>query len=226
MRVRIAAIILLVTLFACKKKDEHADSYAHGRLEYKITYLNADQGNFDPSLLPRKMILEFNDEYCTNTIDGFMGMFRLENLTYFNKHKSLTHLKVLDKNYIFKGGRNELMCCFEIFENMEIIRDTITQTLAGLKSHHAKAIVPNTGDVYDIYYTNEIGLDHPNITNPYKNIDGVLTDFVLYMGPYKMRFLAQNFNPEKMPKEQLKVPDSAVELSRDEMIYALDRLMK
>ena len=224
MRVWIA-IILLISIVGCKEK-EHSGIYDHGRLEYKITYLNADQGNFDPSLLPRKMVLEFNNEYCTNTIDGFMGMFRLSNLTYFNKRKSITYLKVLDKNYIFKGGRNELMCCFEIFENLEIIKDTLTKTLAGLESKHATVILPNTGAEYDIHYTHDISLEQPNITNPYKKIDGVLTDFVLYMGPYKMRFIAKKFTPNKTPKAKLTVPDSAVELSRDEMIYALDRLMK
>ena len=225
MKVWIPILLLLITLSGCKE-EEHPGIYEHGRLEYKITYLNADKGSFDPSLLPRKMVLEFNDDFCTNTIDGFMGMFRLNNLTYFNKRKSITHLKVLDKNYIFNGSRNELMCCFDIFENMKIIKDSTTLTLAGLKSKHAKVILPNTGEEYDIYYTHDISLDHPNITNPYINIDGVLTDFVLYMGPYKMRFLAQKFIPEKEPKEKLKIPDSAIVLSRDEMVYALDRLMK
>jgi hypothetical protein len=217
-------LIIILTISGCQKR-EHLGIYDHGRLEYKITYLNADQGNFDPALLPRKMILEFNEDYCTNTIDGFMGMFRLGNLTYFSKKKSITYLKVLDKNYIFNGGRNELMCCFEMFDGMVIEEDTLTNTIAGLNSKHAKALIPGTNETYDIYYTHDITLKHPNITNPYKDINGVLTDFVLYMGPYKMRFEANKFNPDKSPKENLKIPDSAIKLTREEMIYALDRLM-
>jgi hypothetical protein len=225
MRVWIILFLLLVLFNACEK-NKPSGFYENGRLEYKITYLNADQGNFDPSLLPRKMVLEFNKEYCTNTIDGFMGMFRLGNLTYFNKKKSITYLKVLDKNYIFKGNKNELMCCFDLFENLEIKKDTSTQTLAGLKSQHAIVTIPQTGDTFDIYYTYDISLEHPNITNPYVDIDGVLTDFVLFMGPYKMKFEAQKFIPGREPKDHLKVPDSAVQLTRDEMVYALERLMK
>lgn len=225
MRFWIPVLLVIVTLVSCKK-DVSPGIYDKGRLEYKITYLNADQGNFDPSLLPRKMVLEFNKEFCTNTIDGFMGMFRLGNLTYFDKKKSITHLKVLDKNYTFNGGRNELMCCFDVFEGLEIIKDTTTKTLAGLKSNHAKVKVPTTGDIFDIYYTYDIALDHPNVTNPYLELDGVLTDFVLYMGPYKMRFEAQKFNSDKEPTDNLKIPDTAVQLSRDEMVYALERLMK
>ncbi len=220
----IVSIILIFT--SCKKIEEHPGIYQKGRLEYKIYYLNADQGNFDPALLPRKMTLDFNSEYCTNTIDGFMGMFRLSNITYFNKRKSLTYLKVLDKNYIFKGSKNELMCCFEIFENLQITNDTLQQKIAGLDSKHAIIKLPVTGETFDIYYTYDIDLENPNVTNPYKDIEGVLTDFVLYMGPYKMRFVAEKFSPNKEPKSSLKTDESTVELTREEMIYALERLMK
>jgi hypothetical protein len=218
-------LLLIIITSGCKEK-EHPGIYDTGRLEYKITYLNAEQGNFDPSLLPRKMVLEFNEDFSTNTIDGFMGMFRLGNLTYFNKRKSITYLKVLDKNYVFNGGKNELMCCFEVFENLEIIRDTNSMNIAGLNSQHAVINLPSTGDVFDIYYTYDIALESPNITNPYLNIDGVLTDFVLFMGPYKMKFEAQKFIPGKGPKGKLKIPESAIELTREEMVYALERLMK
>lgn len=217
--------LMFILLLGCTKK-EHPGMYEHGRLEYKITYLNADQGNFEPSLLPRKMILEFNEKYCTNTIDGFMGMFRLGNLTYFDKKKSTTYLKVLDKNYFFIGAKHELMCCFDAFDGMVITNDSITKSIAGLKSHHAKAYLPGTNELFDIYYTYDIKLEHPNVTNPYLQIDGVLTDFVLYMGPYQMRFEAHKFIPEKQPKEDLRIPKSAVELSREDMVYALDRLMQ
>jgi hypothetical protein len=221
----IPVIFLLIILVGCKE-EKTSGIYEKGRLEYKITYLNADQGNFDPSLLPRKMVLEFNNEFSTNTIDGFMGMFRLGNLTYFNKRKSVTFLKVIDKNYVFKGGRNELMCCFDEFEDIKITEDTSQRIIAGLRSEHAIIELPSTGDTFDIYYTYDIALETPNVTNPYLDIDGVLTDFVLFMGPYKMRFEANRFNPDKEPKGDLRIPKTAVQLTRDEMVYALERLMK
>ncbi len=218
-------VFLTLLIFSCGNKKPEG-IYEHGRIEYRITYLNEDQGNFDPALLPKKMILDFNNELCTNTIDGFMGFFRLGNLTYFRKKKSITHLKVLDKNYIYNGGKNELMCCFEMFEDMEIEYDTVTKIIAGLKSHHAIATIPGTPYVFDIYYTHDIKLEHPNISNPYLKIDGVLTEFVLFMGPYRMHFEAKKFNSDKQPQEEITLSESAKEVSRQEMVYALERLME
>jgi hypothetical protein len=220
-------ILIFGSIFVIScSKQEHSGIYTQGRIEYKITYLNEDNGNFDPSLLPKKMILEFNKQFCTNTIDGFMGFFRLGNLTYFNKKKSTTFLKVLDKSYIFYGSRQELMCCFDAFEGMIIEPDTITKTISGLRSKHARATIPATGDIFEIYYTHDINLNHPNVTNPYFDIEGVLTDFVLYMGPYKMRFEAQKFDPSKSPKEDMGVSSDAVNVDREKMVYALERLMQ
>ena len=218
-------VFVLLLASSCSKK-KFTGIYKQGRIEYKITYLNAENGNFDPSLLPRKMVLEFNEDFCTNTIDGFMGFFRLENITYFGKKKSTTFLKVIDKNYVFYGNRQELMCCFDTFKDMVIKRDTATKVICGFKSNHATATIPTTGDTFEIYYTYEINLDHPNITNPYLDIEGVLTDFVLFMGPYKMKFEAQKFDPEKSPNADLGIPKDALKVKREEMVYALERLMQ
>jgi hypothetical protein len=83
----IPVIFLLIILVGCKE-EKTSGIYEKGRLEYKITYLNADQGNFDPSLLPRKMVLEFNNEFSTNTIDGFMECFGLATSLISTKEKA------------------------------------------------------------------------------------------------------------------------------------------
>ncbi|MBN1117008.1 MAG: hypothetical protein JXA77_07385 [Bacteroidales bacterium] len=225
MRSLILVFAISLVFISCKK-EMHEGFYDHGEIVYKITYLNEDNGNFDPSLLPKKMTMTFDKDYCSIIIDGFMGFFKLENTTSFKKKKSTTQLKVLDKRYLFYGGRNELMCCFDSFEDMIIKNDTTTKTIAGLKSQRGIAAIPALKESFDIYYTNDISINDPNITNPYRGINGILTEFVLNMGPYKMRFEAQEFNPDKFPDEKLKISDKTVEVSREEMVYALERLMK
>lgn len=219
-------LICFVLLFFSCKKEKRRGIYDKGRIEYKITYLNEERGSFDPAMLPKKMILEFNNEFSTNTINGFMGFFKLENITYFHKKKSITYLKVINKDYIFQGDRHEPMCCFDLFEDIKFEFDTLTKIIAGLHSKHAIATIPKLDYTFDIYYTHDIALEHPNITNPYLDIEGVLTDFVLFMGPYKMRFEASKFLPEKYPEKEAVVPQSAHEVTRNEMVYALERLME
>jgi hypothetical protein len=219
------AFLVAGILVSCNDK-KHEGLYNQGRLEYKISYLNAEEGNYDPSFLPKKMVLEFNQDYCINKIDGFMGFFKLGNITYFKNRKVKTHLKVLDKNYTFSGGRNEMMCCFDNMSGMILKEDTANRNFAGLNSKKVNVSFKDRKDTFSIFYTEDIKLLHPNQTNPYHNISGVLTAFRLTMGPYLMQFNATKFNPELNSNEGMIIPDDAIEVGREEMIAILDRLME
>ncbi|MBN1598285.1 MAG: hypothetical protein JW894_08320 [Bacteroidales bacterium] len=222
----ILLLILLVGILSSCSKIDNNGIYDQGRLEYKITYLNADEDNYDPSFLPKKMILEFNQDYSINLIDGFMGFFKLGNMTTFSSRKVKTHLKVLDKNYSFLGGRNEMMCCFDCMEGIQFDKDTATLNIAGLNSTRVLASFKGSPETFEIYYTNEINLSRPNASNPYHDIDGVLTKFRLIMGPYEMLFTATKFDPERTPKAEMDIPEEAILVNRNEMVAILNRLME
>ncbi len=221
----IIVFFVLIIVWSCIGNKQKG-IYNEGRLEYRISYLNAEKDNYDPSYLPKKMILEFNQDYSINQIDGFMGFFKLGNITYFRHRKVRTHLKVLNKSYAFLGGRNDMMCCFDCMEGMILNEDTIMFDIAGLKSKKVLVSFQDRPDTFSIYYTDEINLAHPNVTNPYHNIDGVLTDFELTMGPYLMHFKATKFEPGRPPKEEMLIPDDALEVNRNEMVAILNRLME
>jgi hypothetical protein len=223
-QIALSFLFMLLVISCGEKKPKGI--YSEGKLEYRITYLNAKEDNYDPSFLPKKMVLEFNQDFCIFRIDGFMGMFRLGNITYFKNHKVKTHLKVLDKNYAFVGSRNEMMCCFDCMQDMVIEKDTAIIDMAGLKSNKATISFKNNDEKFDIYYTHDIQLTKPNATNPYNKIDGVLTNFRLKMGPYLMQFSATRFTPELASDSEMLIPKDAYEVNREEMVAILDRLMQ
>ena len=219
------AFLGLLLLWSCFS-NRHKGIYNEGRLEYRISYLNAQKDHYDPSFLPKKMTLEFNQDYSINQIDGFMGFFKLGNITYFRHKKVRTHLKVLNKSYTFRGGRNEMMCCFDCMDDMILSEDTVIYNIAGLNSKRVRVSFENRPDTFSIYYTHDINLSKPNITNPYHEIEGVLTAFQLTMGPYQMYFRATKFEPGHPPKQEMEIPDDALEVNRTEMIAILNRLME
>lgn len=217
-------VILLLLLSTCAP-DHEKGIYNSGRIEYQITYLNSEKDNYDVAILPKKMVLEFNQNYSINTIEGFMGLFKLSNITYFENKKSETYLKVFGKHYLYSGGRKEMMCCFDYLDKMKIEFDTATKILAGLKSQKATIKTNSETKDYDIYYTHDINLNNPNSTNPYYKVQGVLTDFRLTMGSYEMQFTAREFTPN-IRSDSWKLPKNIQKVNREEMFYILDRIMK
>ena len=216
---------VLLLILGCKH-EQHKGIYNQGLIEYKITYLNAEKDNYDPSFLPKKMTLSFNQEYSINMINGFMGFFKLGNITYFKNNEVKTHLKVLDKNYAIDGGKNDVMCCFDRMQDMNLQEDTTTCIIGGLKSKKIHVSFDHKPDNFDIYYTDEINLTHPNATTPYSSIEGVLTQFRLKMGPYVMQFRANKFDSTDSPKNEMEIPKDAIMVDREEMETILNRLME
>jgi hypothetical protein len=223
-------IIICFTFFlliiSCKKSDEE-EKYTDGSIEYKITYLENELKEISPGLLPKKMKLEFNSHYSTNTIEGFMGFFKLHSQTNFKNKRCATLLEVLNKKYVFNGKRGEYMCCFDNIDNMEVEYTDDTKVIAGLNSKKAIIRLPGNDESFEIYYTDEIYIDEPNSTNPYIQIKGVLMDFQLNLIYLKMQFTAEKFMPAQNKKiQKLNLPEKYQEVTREQMTYIIKRLME
>ena len=219
------AFLLMLILFGCKK-HEPSGIYDNGRIEYRITYLENNSNQISPNLLPKKMKLEFNQDYSINIIEGFMGVFKLNNITYFRHKRCSTLLEVLNKNYVYLGKRGEEMCCFENMNDMTIESTAETRTIAGLDCNKAIVSLGESGESFEVFYTNEIKLEDPNMTNPYKQIDGVLLEFQLSLSGLKMKFTAEKF--ESQIDNSIKAPafpKNSNEVTRDQMSQIISRLV-
>lgn len=226
MKYLLAVLPVFLILTACKK-DTYTGKYNNGLIEYKITYIENELKEISPALLPKKMKLEFNPHYSTNTIEGFMGFFKLKSHTNFRHKKCSTILEVLNKKYLFKGKKGESMCCFDENSDMEIEFTSDIKEIAGLKSKRAIVTLPQQGDTFDIYYTDEIAIENPNSTNPYNQIDGVLLEFQLKLEYLKMKFTAERFVPTQ-PDEIKKFNERSNYrvVTREQMTYIIRRLME
>jgi GLPGLI family protein len=222
----LAAILLstAVILTSCNK-NHSGPAITSGKIEYKITYLNKDLDKKTRNILPTKMKLIFNQKEAANQIDGFMGMYKLNAFTDFHTRKCSTILKVFDKHYLFKGGREEQMCCFNTMEDMVIHETDETKIIAGFNCKKAIITFPSSEDTIHIYYTDEIKLKHPNVTNPYKKVKGVLMEFELTLLYLKMRFEAEKYDTIEEELLQPKVHQNSKLVSRDQMTQILNRLM-
>jgi GLPGLI family protein len=224
MRKWFVALFVIILITGCNNNVKDGE-IREGRIEYKITYLNSDEFHFDESLLPRKMILEFNDDYYINIIDGFLGVFRLSNITYFKNNRCTTYLKALDKSYVYHGNKYELMCCFNDMNDMNIEFHNSSKEIAGFNCQKATATFKNSDNVFDIYYTKELYLKNPNSTNPYRELNGVLMEFYLNLGPYKMKFSATDFIHKEPNKKNFHIPEDARKVTREEMTWVLMRIL-
>ena len=220
----VVPVMAIVMLFSCKSNPVE-DKITSGRIDYKITYLNTNLDKKTLELLPKEMKLLFDEKQAVNNIEGFLGFYKLDAITDFHTRKCSTLLKVFDKHYLFQGRRDEMMCCFDTMEEMEIRSTAEKKTIAGFECTKALAFLPSTGDTIVIYYTNDISLKHPNATNPYKEINGVLMEFELKLLHLKMRFTAENYQSQQAKIGEAIFPKNTRYINRDQMTKLLNKLM-
>ncbi len=223
---RICLLILIpLLLSSCGLKSNRKGVYS-GRIDYKITYLNDNLDKKMLEILPKRMKLLFNQKEAINNIEGFLGFYKLEALTNFNSRKCSTVLKVIDKNYLYKGKHDEMMCCFNSMDDMVITETQETKYIAGFNCRKAIIYLPSKNSTFDIYYTGEINLTRPNSTNPYRKIDGVLMEFELNLLHLHMRFSAEKFQPIADIPDEYNLPKSTRTIDRDEMTRILNKLLE
>jgi hypothetical protein len=197
-----------------------------GKIDYKIIYLNQDLDKKTADLLPKKMKLIFNEKQAANHIEGFLGFYKLNAITDFQTRKCSTILKVFDNHYLFKGRRDEPMCCFDTMEDMVIRETGEVKEIAGFTCKKSIVYLPSTQNTFTIYTTDEIYLKHPNATNPYKKVKGVLMEFELNLLHLKMRFVAEKFHPLDSGNLMPEMPQHTKLVDRNQMTHILKRLME
>jgi GLPGLI family protein len=216
--------VFIIFSSSCNQQ-ETSDVITSGQIDYQITYLNNDLDKKTRNILPSRMRLMFNDKQASNNIEGFMGMYKLNAFTNFNTRKCSTILKVLDKHYLFKGSKDEQMCCFNTMDDMEIVETGETKTIAGFHCKKAIISLPSTQEKFTIYYTDEISLKHPNATNPYRKVKGVLMEFELELIHLKMRFVAEKYQ-QLNSKIGYQTSKEVQQVTRSQMTQILNKLME
>ena len=218
----LAFIILLAA--CCKRKPE--DGIYEGKLKFRISYDQSKVGGYSTTVLPKEMIMEFSDQYVKSTIEGGLGFFSLIHVSDLKYDQHTTWLKFIDKKYIYEGDRRETPCCFGMLGGMQLEFTDKTKEIAGLHCLNVMARFPENGiEPFDIWYTEDIGIENPNSNTPFMDIPGVLLEFNTLMGNTNLHMIATSFDIQNIPLKQFQIPKSYRPVSKAEMERILNALM-
>ena len=224
-RTLIVCLISILIATGCRKKPEKPE-ITQGRLEYRITYETDSAHRKLVDLLPHRMKLVFNQDSAINIMEGFMGIYKLNSISYFRTKKCSTLLKIPKYAFLYTGKRGEPMCCYDPMDNMIVHRTDETKEILGFTCRKANITFPGSDYSYSVYYTNDIDIRNVNSTNPYKKIEGVLMEFELNMYYFRMRFTADKYVADLKNDARFTVPANYQELTREQMIQLLGRYLE
>lgn len=160
-------------------------------------------------------------------INGLFGAFSISNITNSRNVTNTTLLKLLDNKYCYRGEKNELACCFDELEGMELEFTDNTKNLLGFNCQKVIATFPEQDrKPFIIYYTKDIHTRRPNITNPYSDINGVLLEFELNLSQVNMRLQPRAFHKVEVCEEEFEIPSGYKNVSKEKMKQIFKELLE
>lgn len=217
-------LIFMILLSGCREGE-----FAHqpqGIIDYEVTYLS-NRSSMPTNLLPHKITLKFRGNKNITTIEGFMGMFALSNITDLRKGRNITLLKVMDKKLYYAGERNESPFFFEYMKDFHVQFVNDTLQMAGFDCKKAIISFTDTSQKpFEVYYTHDLPVDEPNRLTPFKDIDGLLVAFNIQLPNIEMRVTAVRYRPVTVGGDIFEIPDGYKKVSKRQMVSIINKLLE
>ncbi len=177
-----------------------------GVIEYDITYPKLEPGSVVVSGMPNKAYLRFKDNNMSNDMSAMMGLI---SVTYISNHVN----RAVEQRLTLFGKKYASSIPADYLEKMNgsyigsVEKGKAMAEIAGYKCKEAIVKLAN-GEEIKVFYTNEIGIDDPNWSNPYAKIDGVLMDFQMERYGVVMHLKATSVLSQKVEEEAFVPADS------------------
>lgn len=201
--------LALVQTVGCQQggSEGSKDIIKEGKIIYELTYPQFTDDNIFTSMFPREMSFKFKDNNTKNELKTTMAVFSTALLAN-NEQKTVTHLVRIANKY--SGVVLDSVEIMEEYgkkpEGMTITPTDSTKEIAGYKCKHAKVtFASDSTKNFDLFYTNEIGIEDPNWCTPFHEIKGVLMEARVNKFNIEMQMVAKQVIAEEYPDEEFKI---------------------
>lgn len=217
----IIAFTMLACVYGCGTFG--SSGLSEGIIEYEITYPKMDPNNMMVNGLPSRAYLRFKDNNMSNDMSGMMGLISItyisnaqnkgveQRLTLFNNKYASTispaDLEKMNSSYVVSVEDGK--------KTAEIAKFKCKESIVKLAN----------GEKISVYSTNDISIENPNWSNPYKQIDGVLMDFEMEKYGVVMHLKATSVLSQKVEDEAFTIPADSSEYKIID-IHALEDIMR
>jgi hypothetical protein len=218
--------LLTVTLFTaftftgCKEKDNRVKE---GYIDYDVTYPYF-KDPFMKNILPSKMSFVFKNGMYKNTIEK--AIFSTSLISNCNDSILVMTMRIGQKQYY--SELDAALTDTMISKNgiPDIINLNTTDSIAGKLCYKHMGVFDNLNDGYDVevYETKEIGIDAPNWSNPYRELDGVLLGYEVDQFGLQMRFRATQITDTIVNDSTFQIPANYKKVPLERMLYEIEEL--
>ena len=219
----ISAFFSLLALVSCSDSKRAENALTEGVIEYNAEVV--DQSHPMAGLAPSWATVKFKG----NKLEVEMSTMGIFNTIFISDpgKKTLTQMvKFMDiKNACIQTEADLVQENKDYELKLEEVKGT--KKIAGYNCKKVKATyVNNPSESFEVYYTQDLGLDSINNIGPYKQLKGMLMQYRLKKLGLEMCFTATAVKAEEIKEDVFEVPAFYKIVTRDEMEKLFEDIQK
>lgn len=219
----LVVLFIVISISACK--DLTVKDIDEGVMKYKITYLEDKSKNPLIALLPSHLEMHFKDNSVLLNVKGWMGIFESSFIKNYETGELITTMKMMSRKYYYLNGGEKGYMGDTKYNDIIFEFDDVKKEIIGFDCKHAVATVPAENLTFDLFFTEEIAIEEPNLNTVFEEIPGVLMEFHMDMNGIPMHLIATELNECEVPEFNFAVPKDYERVEKHEIDTILSSLM-
>ena len=185
----VVGFFLVVALASIGCHSLHQGGSEEGVIEYKTSAVD-EKGQF-ASMAPNLMTLKYKNDVLSAEMSTGLGIVDIKFISD-DKKKLLTQLvRIISQKYLSKSDSAGAVKFLEKLPAYDVKKVDQYKVIAGISCQKAEIYRKGTSDhLFDVFFTNELGLNHPNWWNEFAEIDGLLMEYQLCRYNLNLHFIA------------------------------------
>lgn len=200
-------------------------SLNQGEIHYDVQY----EGHvtlMPKDLMPKNLVVSFKDDNIIYELISPFGNSGITNLSNPSKEIYDTYLSLFTIRYYYASKPGELYPGFDAMRGMEVKKTSKSAFICGFNCKSAEVTFPfDRKKIYEVWYTEDIPVKHPNASTPFSQIDGVLMSFFFFIGRSEFHFVAQNVYKKEIPDEIFERKEKFKQVSKKDINKFINKMV-
>ncbi|MBL4704562.1 MAG: hypothetical protein JKY54_08570 [Flavobacteriales bacterium] len=219
-------MLISILVVGCGPSESEPVALTEGTITYNVTYPGRTEGGLMDGVLPKEMIMVFKDDVYTNTISA-AGMFDSKIIVDCKKKTAILSFHFGPKKiYTVMSAEVPDSLMHAQFGIPELIPVEGTVMVADFLCKRTFASFDDfeDGPDFEIKYTTDIKIDHPNWCNQFVGLDAVLLEYELKQYGMRLKMSASTVSTEPVDDKEFQIEENFKLVSVEEMIYQFEEV--
>ena len=189
-----------------------------GVITYKITYPDSKFSESQMAMFPKQMTISIKGAKSRQDMQ-MGGVNSVEITDYMDKTKIML-INAMGQKYAIKQTTAEIEKAMEKDAKSTVELSGETKLIAGYTCKKANITVNDDGvkSAIEVWYSNELGSKAANFDNAlYKDIDGVMLDFIVKNRDVNMKFTATSVEKKSLSAKDFEIPSDYTLTTQEEL---------